>query len=646
MRTCQTHSANSSGDWHSDMSHLKYPAFTAIVLSVTLLAGCAAPNPDAPSPTPAAQVAEPALPASATVQERVNHYLNLAQQSAGNERARYQLRAAEALISARRLPEAGALLAAVQAQDEALLASRQVLLARVALAGRQSDTALSALAPLRLESIDPDTARNALQIRAEAHAQLNQRSQEIRDRIALDARLSSSDARHANRLALWEALSRLDQAALHTLQQGDSPDLRGWVDLTLAFADDQSSGVALENRLEEWRAQHPDHAAVELLPMLLEAGSLLSVPATRIAVLLPEQGQFARAAEAVRAGMLAAWFEDARPERPALAFYDASATTARAAYERAVADGSQLIVGPLEKGAVQAIGTLNLTAPALLLNTLDGRTDTAGVALITRSRRFAFSLSPEGEAAQVADRAWFDGHTRALVLRPEDDWGARVGLAFRARWNELGGEVVEERSFAPGERDIGSFVRSALQIRGGPPGKKDEQTGKEDMPARWRQDVDMIFMAAFPTEARQIAPQLRFFDVSDLPLYATSHAYQGPGNREADSDLEGVLLGDMPWLVDPAHRNATLFDELRRSFPDAPASFLRLHAFGVDAYALTQRLRELRMHRGARLSGQTGELEIGDDGTVVRRLTWCRFANGALRIIEPDDDAALRSIAQ
>ena len=43
--------------------------------------------------------------------------------------------------------------------------------------------------------------------------------------------------------------------------------------------------------------------------------------------------------------------------------------------------------------------------------------------------------------------------------------------------------------------------------------------------ARRRQDAEFVFMAGFARQARQLRPQLKFYNAGDLPVYATSHVY-------------------------------------------------------------------------------------------------------------------------
>src|SRR5690606_14255039 len=71
-------------------------------------------------------------------------------------------------------------------------------------------------------------------------------------------------------------------------------------------------------------------------------------PPRRLAVLLPLSGPLATAAAPVRDGLLAGYYAESR-QRPEVVFYDTAGSEAGAlsAYARAVAEGSDFVVGPL-----------------------------------------------------------------------------------------------------------------------------------------------------------------------------------------------------------------------------------------------------------------------------------------------------------
>lgn len=622
-------------------------AGAAWLLALGLLGGCASapegPEAGAPLAGQERRADRAPLAAPGADEAPAEGYLRLAAEAEGDTRARYQLLAAETLLGTGRLEEAGGVLAAAQPLEPPTVAERQLLAARLAFAQGQPAQALAALEPAALDELDPSRRRQALELRISASAGLGQRAVELRSRSALDPLLEVPAERQDNTAAAWAAASALPVAELEALRAEPDPVLAGWADLGVLVAASSHDQSRFEAALEDWRQRFPGHPGGEDVLATLRAFALAPLsPPERVALLLPPgEGRFARAAAAIRDGFMAAWYADPRAQRPSVSFYAATAENARAVFEQAVADGAQMVVGPLEKEAVEAVvktGETGPGVPTLLLNRLESEAaGTSPAAVMAGRSRFQFALSPEEEAERVAERAWFDGHGRALVLRPEDDWGERVSHAFRARWQELGGELVDERSYLPDTRDFGAFVKQALDVGAGPVGGGGEDAAAPG--ARWRQDVDVLFMASQAREARQIAPQLRYLGVTQLPVYATSHAYPGAGDSEADSDLEGVTLCDMPWTIGPQVRQAGLFEAIERSQPGEPPAYQRLHAFGIDAYDLLQALGRMRL-QGSVLDGQTGTLSVDADGRISRHPLWARYENGRLRLLDAESSDA------
>lgn len=633
--------AASSADDNARLRPCGPPLAAALGLALALLAGgCATPVEQGGPAAPVAGEERPAPPvqleAPAADEDQAAGYLRLAGQAEGERRASYELKAAESLLQSGRAEDARQVLEGAAPAEPANQARRQLLLARLALEQQRPADAVAALGTVEAQALEPALAREVLALQATAWAAAGRRDEELRVRTSLEPLLDTPEDRRLNHQGAWAAAGSLTPEQASALAADSDAAVAGWAALGLLVASDGEDPAALSQALADWQQRFPGHPATgEVVPALQAATQALFTPPSRVALLLPTEGRFARAAAAIRAGFLAAWYADTRPERPALAFYDAGPQSAPSAYAQAIAEGAQVVVGPLEKEAVTAVasqGANGAGVPTLLLNTLQEEDAPSGNdAALAGLNRFQFGLSPEDEAVHAAERAWFDGHARALLLRSEDDWGARVSAAFRARWEQLGGELVEERSFLPGTREFDTFVKEVLDVRG-PPQSREESA--EGAPPRWRQDIDVIFMAAYPVEARQIAPQLRFLDVRGLPLYATSHAYPGDADPEVQSDLEGVILGDMPWVVEPAARREDLYQLIAGTYPQEPASFQRLYAFGIDAYSVLPQLGSLRLQSGARYAGQTGVLRMDPGGRILRQLSWARFEQGGLRLLD------------
>ena len=175
---------------------------------------------------------------------------------------------------------------------------------------------------------------------------------------------------------------------------------------------------------------------------------------SRIALLLPSSGPIAPAARAVQDGIFAAYFSDTAENRPELALIDSGLTAAsgKAAYDKAIADGFDHVIGPLQRDQVTAIFQSNdAILPTLALNF-------AGSPTLPPKGSLQFALLPEEEAVAAAEHMAEKGLKRVAVLVPDDEFGRRSAEAFEARFTALGGEIGERAFFPVTGRDRKSVV--------------------------------------------------------------------------------------------------------------------------------------------------------------------------------------------
>jgi outer membrane PBP1 activator LpoA protein len=98
-------------------------------------------------------------------------------------------------------------------------------------------------------------------------------------------------------------------------------------------------------------------------------------PPARLAVMLPQTGStLAIAGKAVRDGILAGYYAETR-QKPSIRFYNSQGTAegAISAYNAAVKDGAQMIIGPIGKEEVTALAAITTSIPILALNTVDAQ---------------------------------------------------------------------------------------------------------------------------------------------------------------------------------------------------------------------------------------------------------------------------------
>jgi outer membrane PBP1 activator LpoA protein len=347
----------------------------------------------------------------------------------------------------------------------------------------------------------------------------------------------------------------------------------------------------------------------------------------RIALLLPLQGELGAQGAAVREGFFAAHYVHAQNktvELPKISVYDTKGDKdVLNAYQRALTQGADFIVGPLTKPGLETLMKAgNPSVPMLALNNIDMEYDSL----------YQYALSPENEATQAGIRAYEKGNRNALLFIQEGSWGSRVADAFRRSFERKGGDVADIIYFNTRD-NLSDVVRKALHIDQAEMAALDKAMRTKNpvqFPVKRRDDVDMVFMAAMPNEARQIPPLLSFYFAKSWPVYATASVYSGKPNPKADHDLNGVTFCDIPWLIEvPQHNPAGTPDTVvMQLWPKEPRAQTRLYGMGVDAYELVPMLRQMSHQSRYTFDGATGMLSMNNRQQIERTLPCTQFVQG------------------
>jgi outer membrane PBP1 activator LpoA protein len=619
---------------------------STVILATALIVGCeSVPQRSETDDVEATRVARTHMQTGEYL-PAAQEYLRLAGVSQGDTALAYRLDAASAFVLAKRPDAAVQILDGIRGQQLSrdLQIRRNVVRAQLALAEQQPEQALTLLDAAPADDAPAQLFTRYHSVRADALAATGEHMESARERVQLELLLTDNATLSENRRRIWESLTQLSPEALEAAHIPPPSTLGGWLELAAIGNANIADPHALGQAIALWRHRYPGHPAGEnVVPMLVEDSYIAWAPARSVALLLPFDGQFAKAADAVRNGFMAAWFSDPDMEnRPTVLVRDSSTGDIKDIYNRAIEDGADFVVGPLRRVSVTRLAaSASMPVPTLTLNHADaasGASTNAAPAGPT-SGLFQFALSPESEARLVAEYAWFAGHTNAAVLVPVGTWGERVSTAFGDAWEDLGGSVVEVQSYLNDGSDMSSPVRKLLNVDESDARYRTLRQvlgGDVKQEARRRQDVDFVFMAAFPRQARQLRPQLEFHRAQDLPVYSTSHIYTGIADPDADRDINGVVFGDMPWVLDSANSGAELRREVETLWSGSSNAFIRLYAFGADAYSLVKQLGTLRAQHYAEFQGVTGTLSLNENNQINRRLMWAQFKKGTPRILDDD----------
>jgi outer membrane PBP1 activator LpoA protein len=314
------------------------------------------------------------------------------------------------------------------------------------------------------------------------------------------------------------------------------------------------------------------------------------------------------AAESVRAGFMAGVERDGAGVEVELVPTGESADDALAAYTRAAAS-HDVIVGPLARPAVSALAAGGpVSRPTVALNHPEQRGALPPGMLVA-------GLSIEDEARQAAEWAAREHpHGRVLILTANAAWSQRAAAAFEVRWSELG--HTGQRFAVPSaagrvEPSAIAEIRTRLEI---------------DPP-------ELLFAALDVVELRQVRAETG----TAVPCYAGSAGNPGRAPGMSLSELDGLRLVDLPWLVQPDNPAVMIYP--RPLDTEQSLTMNRLYALGIDAFLVA---RELALHPGApfRIDGVTGQLAVdgaangADKPRLQRREAQAVYRDGGFEPVE------------
>lgn len=360
----------------------------------------------------------------------------------------------------------------------------------------------------------------------------------------------------------------------------------------------------------------PPLSTAPLLPSTVTDMPAPLAGAKTIGLILPlKSSVFAQAAEAVRQGFLTA-SKKLGANAPNIKIYgvDDKVENILPAYEQALQDKVQVIVGPLTKNGASALASNSnlIKVPTLVLNTPDTNS--------TSPLFYHFALAVEAEAKQVARLAWSEVVTkdsaqkeadresglkegpRIAILTANTSLAKRMQQAFQEEWVKLGGVVAVHFPASTEESELQIFNRAVV-----------------------RSKAEKIFLAMDNILLKKIRPYLDPL----VPTYTTSHTFDG--SKGQDPSFNNVRFVDMPWLAQSDHPAVMIYP---RSEYVLSGELERLYAFGIDAFRLSQEIDKRITPNNFVLDGVTGRITLGTDRQFVRESVPVIFLNGWIAPLE------------
>lgn len=587
----------------------KFFRWSVIILSLTLLTSCSVDR--------------------YSVSQSARTYLEKSAQSQGAEQQQYQLMAIEQLLIHNNLVDAEQLLQQLNQihLDPNIEQQKIILEAKLYLKKDNPKWAIQKLRQIHnIQSLDQPTQTAYYLTAIESYERTNQLANNVVARIQLSTLPSASD----QSALIWLTLQKIPVAQLQkSFDKSRTALVQGWFTLAILAQKDADNTEKLVSDLLVWKNSYASHPANQLLPSDQDLARLnQSHPLTKIALLLPLHGPYAKQGEAVRDGFITAFYSDkARPQSVNLSnkIYDTTTDDVCQLYQQALQDGAQLIVGPLTKDDVVAFSRCyQEEVPVLSLNYLPDSSNTP-------KHFIQFGLSPNQSAEQAADYAIQHGIAKIMLINPENDWGFAVRQSFMDRFRQLGGRIIINYNFAD-HIAAHNHLDEALNI--------DQSQSRADtlksilqekfktLPRR-RQDIQGIMLIANAQQGRQIHPFLDFYYAQNLPIIAISDIYDGYPNPFHDRDLEGIIFNDIPWVFDVKNpRQPMLQKQLATLSAKNFKINKRMYGLGIDSYLLATQWNRLSILPGFPLHGITGNLYVNQHNEIYRQLIWARFKHG------------------
>jgi len=567
--------------------------------------------------------------------ESINDLLTQAQSAPALQAAQLKLQAANIMLSKSQFAKTVTLIDSIDSTKLTANLNFKIALAKAAaLIGLQNGNSAINL----LSSLPDDIAENNLQkfqkhqLLANAYGLTNQLAKETLSLItASDFSYQATDILSINE-KIWQLFKTIDLAELKQLnEQNEQADnnykQKGWLALAMALKEQPNSQkIASSDWYNRWSshiaAKHQPQEFAELIaqdPLLNSA-----YQSSHILVALPTSGKYAKGAKAILKGIKLAAGKSALSGIQVSYIDSATFNSAQSIIDKANQLTADVIVGPLDRGLVSQFAQIkDLPLPVLALNSSP----------LANSNLYQFALTDDDEIRDAAQRAFNDGRKNIAVLAPEGDKGSFAANTFSNEFNALGGQVASTTYYNTKEGDVTHAVAQMLQlnrdrIRGLQKKLKTAHLRKA-IRNMIRKDIDGIFLFASSSDAYQIGPSILYFYADNIPLYATSKIYTGKSNPVKNLDLNGMMFGDLPWVLAPSENKGII----ARTASKTDTRFGRLYAFGMDALTLAPKLYDLSEEPDTRIQGETGKLSVSDQNIVQKTLPWAKFIDGEVQLL-------------
>jgi hypothetical protein len=452
---------------------------------------------------------------------------------------------------------------------------------------------------------------------------------------------------------LWQWFLKSSKDAQNTMGS-NSVFMRPYLALANILEDESLTDSSRQQAIGFWRLQHPTHPLSIDLPNGVTGYLAQSLNDVRnIAVLLPLSGRVQVQGDAIKQGIMTAYFakleninaNDPGQAIPNIRFLDTGSDN-DAFVSPAITPESlmryDIVIGPLLREHVSLVKDFNLPDSMLVyLNRLSTEAPMTESAKSTSdtSAKVYFALAPEDEATQLANLMKKKGIRTPIIISNGSSLSRRMIDTFNQQWIALNGldEIklpkIVTFSDNKGLRIGITAALDVLQSQRRISQMTSLTTETVHSVTRNRRDVDAFVVFALPQQVELLNPiieaSISLFTERTIPVFATSYSYQHQLNNNSIRDLRNLVFVDMPFLM-PAQRDSALALQVDDIWNNPPSSFLRLFAFGYDAFQFSEKMQQLAYFSHTDLKGLSGKLTVNDQRQVTRSLPSAVIQNDSI----------------
>ncbi|MBS4046930.1 MAG: penicillin-binding protein activator [Alphaproteobacteria bacterium] len=310
---------------------------------------------------------------------------------------------------------------------------------------------------------------------------------------------------------------------------------------------------------------------------------------------------------------------------------EGNAEKASEAARRVIAEGAQIIIGPLFANEASAVG---LIARERNIKVLSFSTDRS----VAGGGVYLLGFTPDQQVERVISYARTRGLTRFAALAPDSAYGNAVVQAATVAAQASGAEMLRQDRYPVDSGDLTPTVRRfATALRALPP-RGLEEPPVDGVDPNLARPVDGVLLPEGGARLRALAPLLPFFDIDPRAV-----RFLGTGLWDDPSlSTEPALVGG--WYAGPAPEGFAEFARrFEQGFGRRPP---RLASLAYDATALVGILArrtdtptpfdETGLSNPDGFAGYDGIFRFQSDGLVQRGLAVLEIQRrGGGRVIDP-----------